>query len=656
MKISDKTLNYVKSLTAQIISNAGSGHMGASLGMSSFMLALFKDHYNFDVSDTDFMNRDRLVLSAGHACPVYYTLLSLFGFDVTLQDLKAYRKVSSRTPGHPEYNVTDGVEVSTGPLGQGVANAVGMALGQSLLAERFNSVGFSIIDNFTYCVASDGDLMEGVAMEACSFAGTMNLKKFILLYDSNDVTIDGSLAISNRENIAKKFKAMGFNVIKVNKGNDLSACSRAIGMAKKSDKPVIIIFKTTIGVGTAKEGTSLIHSGALNEKELKEFNEKLGVFEKFYIPSDVRDYCMASTRRGKLNHEKWNQDLAVYSNSNPDLYKQFISYFDRRKVDMDKIAKNAYKYEGMSGRDFNSAILSEISEKLLQVVGGSADVGISTKTNLENVGRYQAQNKRGRNISFGVREHAMAGICNGLSLYEDFMPYCATFLAFSNYMLPAIRMADMMKLNVLYIFTHDSVYVGEDGPTHQPIEQIGQLRLINGLKVFRPCDANELISAYKYAIDAQGPCAIILSRQPIPLAYNTSFKDASQGGYIVTKAKKNAQVVIYSTGSEVPLAQSVAKELEKKFDVSVVSMPCLEIFEEQSSLYKNKILQKEAKLRVAIEASNDNVWHKYLHEEDLFVGVNGYMSSGKGEEVYSKAGFNAKEIARRIVRQLEKNK
>ncbi len=275
MKISDKTLNYVKSLTAQIISNAGSGHMGASLGMSSFMLALFKDHYNFDVSDTDFMNRDRLVLSAGHACPVYYTLLSLFGFDVTLQDLKAYRKVSSRTPGHPEYNVTDGVEVSTGPLGQGVANAVGMALGQSLLAERFNSVGFPIIDNFTYCVASDGDLMEGVAMEACSFAGTMNLKKFIILYDSNDVTIDGSLAISNRENIAKKFKAMGFNVIKVNKGNDLSACSRAIGMAKKSDKPVIIIFKTTIGVGTAKEGTSLIHSGALNEKELKEFSDFL---------------------------------------------------------------------------------------------------------------------------------------------------------------------------------------------------------------------------------------------------------------------------------------------------------------------------------------------------------------------------------------------
>ena len=656
MKISDKTLNYVKSLTAQIISNAGSGHMGASLGMSSFMLALFKDHYNFDVSDTDFMNRDRLVLSAGHACPVYYTLLSLFGFDVTLQDLKSYRKLGSRTPGHPEYNITDGVECSTGPLGQGVANAVGMALGQSLLAERFNSVGFPIIDNFTYCVASDGDLMEGVAMEACSFAGTMNLKKFIILYDSNDVTIDGSLAISNRENIAKKFKAMGFNVIKVNKGNDLSACSRAIGMAKKSDKPVIIIFKTTIGVGTAKEGTSLIHSGALNEKELKEFNEKLGVFEKFYIPSDVRDYCMASTRRGKLNHEKWNQDLAVYSNSNPDLYKQFISYFDRKKVDMDRIAKNAYKYEGMSGRDFNSAILSEISEKLLQVVGGSADVGISTKTNLENVGRYQAQNKRGRNISFGVREHAMAGICNGLSLYEDFMPYCATFLAFSNYMLPAIRMADMMKLNVLYIFTHDSVYVGEDGPTHQPIEQIGQLRLINGLKVFRPCDANELISAYKYAIYAQGPCAIILSRQPIPLAYNTSFKDASQGGYIVTKAKKNAQVVIYATGSEVPLAQSVAKELEKKFDVSVVSMPCLEIFEEQSSLYKNKILQKEAKLRVAIEASNYNVWHKYLREEDLFVGVNGYMSSGKGEEVYSKAGFNAKEIARRIVRQLEKNK
>lgn len=656
MKISEKTLNYLKSITAQSISNAGSGHTGASLGMSSFMLALFKDHYNFDVSDTDFLNRDRLVLSAGHACPLYYTLLSFFGFDVTLQDLKNYRKLSSRTPGHPEYNMTDGVEATTGPLGQGVATAVGMALGQSLLAERFNSVGFPIIDNYTYCVVSDGDLMEGVALEACSLAGTLNLKKLILLYDNNDVTIDGSLSISNKENIAKKFKAMGFNVIKVEKGNDLNKCSHAIGQAKKSDQPTLIIFKTTIGIGTTKEGTSLIHNGVLSEKELDAFNEKLGVQEKFYIPSDVRDYCMASTRRGKLNHEKWNQDLAVYSNSNPDLYKQFISYFDRKKLDLEKIAKNCYKLEGMSGCDFNNAILKEISEKLLQVVGGSADVAASTKTMLENAGRYQAQNRRGRNIHFGVREHAMAAICNGLALYEDFMPFASTFLSFSNYMTPAIRMAAMMKLNVLYIFTHDSIFVGEDGATHQPIEQLGQLRLIEGLKVFRPCDANELIAAYKYAISAEGPCAIVLSRQPIPVVVNTSAKEASLGGYVVKKAKKAASVVLYATGSEVALAQSVAAELEKKFDTSLVSLPCLELFEQQSQIYKNKVLQKEAKLKVAIEASNDNIWYKYLDDEDMLINVKEYMPSGKGEEVYSKAGFNAKDIARKIIKRLEKKK
>lgn len=654
MKINEKTLNYIKSITAQTISNAGSGHVGASLGMSSFMLALFKDHYNFDVSDTDFLNRDRLVLSAGHACPLYYTLLSLFGFDLTLDDLKKYRSYGSRTPGHPEYGVTDGVEASTGPLGQGVATAVGMALAQSILAERFNSVGFPIIDNYTYCVVSDGDLMEGISQEAFSMAGALGLKKLIFLYDSNDVTIDGSLSISNRENVAKKFKAMGFNVIKVKKGNDVNRCSRAIAFAKKSDKPVMIIFKTTIGIGTAKEGTSLIHSGALNEKELQVFNEKLGVFEKFYIPSDVRDYCMASTRRGKLNHEKWNQDLAVYSNSNPDLYKQFISYFDRKKVDLEKIAKNCYKLEGQSGIDFNSAVLKEISDKLLQVVGGSADLASATKAVIESAGRYQAENRRGRNINFGVREHAMAGICNGIALYEDFMPYCSTFLAFSDYMLPAIRMAALMKLNVLYIFTHDSIHVGKDGPTHQPIEQLGQLRLIPNLKVFRPCDANELVCAYKFAISGQGPCVIVLSKQEIPVVEGTSIKDASFGGYIVSKAAKAPKVVLYATGSEVALAQSIQKELDKKFSTSVVSLPCLEIFEEQALSYKNKVLQKEAALRVVIEASNDNVWHRYLREEDIFISANEFYSSGKGSEVYSKAGFNAKEIAKKIARRLEK--
>ena len=653
MKILDKTLNYVKSITAQIISNAGSGHTGASLGVSAIMLALFKDHYNFDVSDTDFLNRDRFVLSAGHACPLYYTLLSLFGFDVSLQDLKKLRTLDSRTPGHPELNVTDGVEVSTGPLGQGVANAVGMAIAQTIMAERFNSIGFPIIDNYTYCLAGDGDLMEGVAQEACSLAGTLGLNKLILLYDSNDVTMDGSINIANRENVAKKFKAMGWNVIRCNKGNNFYACSRAIARAKKSSLPTIIIFKTTIGIGTDKEGTSSIHGVALNGEELKVFNQKLGVFENFYIPNDVRDFCMESSRRGKLNHEKWNQNLAVYATSNPELYRQFVNFFDRKKIDLDKLSRNVYKWEGLSGRELNKKILNEISDKLIQIVGGTADLMHSSCAYIENGGNYNAGNRRGRNIHFGVREHAMGAIVNGISLYEDFLPFCSTFLAFSNYMLPSIRMSAMMKLNVMYFFTHDSIYVGQDGPSHQPIEQLSQLRSIIGLKVFRPCDASELLAGYKFALSNNGPIAFVLSRQNMPIV-DGKFNEACQGGYILKQASKDADVVIYASGSEVSLALNVAREQSKNYSVSVVSFPCVELFEEQSTAYKNKVLQKSARLRVAIEASNDKVWYKYVGDDGLVVGVSDYQKSADGKTIYNRAGFNEKDIIRAINKKLSK--
>lgn len=652
MKIEEKTLNYVKSITAQTISNAGSGHTGTALGASSILLALFKDHYNFDVSDTDFINRDRFVLSAGHASALYYTLLSMFGFDVTLQDLKEFRMLGSRTPGHPEYGVTDGVEASTGPLGQGVANAVGMAIASAIMSERFNSVGFPIINNYTYCLAGDGDLMEGVALEACSLAGSLNLKRLVLLYDSNDVTIDGNLNLSNRENIIKKFKAMGWEVIKVKKGNDIKACSRAIAKAKRAQKPVIVIFKTTIGIGTEKEGTSATHAMALSQEEIKIFNKKMGVLESFYIPNDVRDFCMASARRGKLNHETWNQELAVYSNSNPELYKQFLQFFDR-KLEFDKLLKNISKIESRSTREINHEILNEIADKMNQMVGGTADLASSTKVFIEKGGKFLAGNRRGRNLHFGVREHAMGAICNGIALYDDFVPFCSTFLTFSNYLLPAIRMSAMMKLGVIYFFTHDSILVGEDGPTHQPIEQLAQLRLIPNLNVFRPCDANELVAAYHIALTHNQPSAFILSRQNLPAVSNTSYKDALNGGYILQSSSKEAEIVIYASGSEVALAQAVAAELNNPA-VSVVSMPSIEIFEKQSPAYKAKILQKNAKLRVAIEASNDNVWYKYIGEDGILINVNEYGASGKGELVYQKAGFSAKDIVKKINKALGK--
>ena len=651
MKLSEKTLNYLKSITAQSITNAKSGHLGASLGMSAFMLALFKNHYNFDVSDTDFLNRDRLVLSAGHACPVYYTLLNFFGFDVSLQDLKEMRVLGSKTPGHPEYKVTDGVETTTGPLGQGVANAVGMAIAKEMLAERFNTVGFPIINNYTYCVVGDGCLMEGVAQEACSLAGNLNLNKLILLYDSNEVTMEGSINLSNRENVVKKFKAMGWRVLVVKNGNNFNSCSRAIAKAKKSDRPCLVIFKTTIGIGTDKEGTSAVHSGVLNENELKAFNAKLGVYENFFVPNDVRDWCMATSRKGKLLHEKWNQELAVYANSNPELYRQFTNFFDRKKIDFEKMSRNSYKWEGKSGRDLNKIILNDIADKYLQIVGGCADVVNSTKALIENGGYFSYANRRGRNIHFGVREHAMAGICNGIALYEDFIPFCSTMLAFSNYMLPSIRLSAMMKLNIIYLFTHDSIMVGEDGPTHQPIEQLAQLRSIEGLTVFRPADGNELLAAYSFAINNNGPVAIILSRNEM-VEVEGKFREALMGGYLLKSCKKDPKITLIASGTEVSLALDIYQELSKKFDTSVVSMPCLSIFDKQSANYKAKVLGKE--LKIVIEASNDKTWYKYLNENDILISVNDYQGSGKGAEIYKKAGFSVKDIIKSILKKLGK--
>lgn len=657
MNIVEKTLRYLKSITAETVSNAKSGHTGSALGASSIMLALFKKHYLFDVSETDFLNRDRLVMSAGHTSALYYTLLSMFGFDVSLQDLKEFRKYDSKTPGHPEYGTTSGVEVSTGPLGQGVANAVGMAIAESMLEERFNTVGFPIINNFTYCYCGDGDLMEGVAQEACSLAGTLRLNKFILLYDSNDVTIDGRVNISNRENVAKKFKAMGFNVIHVLNGNSYSACSMAIGRAKKSKKPTIIIFKTIIGIGTEKEGISAVHAMPLSQEEMNVFNKKLGVKDSFYIPNDVREFCLEATRRGKLEHEKWNQLLAVYATSQPELYKQFIAFFSRKKADIDKMEKNVARFNGLSMRQINSTILNDIAEKLTHIVGGAADVATSTMAQIEYGGTYSHANRRGRNIHFGVREHAMGAICNGIALYEDFIAFDSTFLAFSNYMIPALRMRALMNLPVMSFFTHDTVNVGEDGSTHQPIEQIGQMRSIYGLNVFRPCDANELLAGYKTFLSDSNPTAFILSKRNIPENKMSSYKEACNGGYILKPAKKEAQIVIYTSGSEVPLALEVANELSKTFDTSVVSMPCMEIFEKQTQAYKSKVLQADAKLKVVIEASNDANWLKYInYDKDLFIKVNNYLGSGDGKTVYAKAGFTAKNILKEINRKISEEK
>ena len=528
--------------------------MGVCLGASSVLFALFKDHLNFDVSDTDFLNRDRFVLSAGHASSLYYSLLSMFGFNISLQDLKEFRKLGSKTPGHPEYRVTEGVEVSTGALGQGVANAVGMAIAESVMEERFNTVGFNIIDNYTYCLAGDGDLMEGVAMEAVSLAGNLNLNKLILLYDSNDVTIDGSLSLTNKENVARKFSAMGWNVIRVPHGNSYTFCSHAIARAKKSKKPSIIIFSTTIGIGTQKEGTSAVHGAVLSEQELASFKANLGVKESFFIPSDVRELCMASTRRGKLNHEKWNQNLAMYSSTHPELYKSLMAFFDRKKINFERILRNIAKYDGQSTREINHHALSELAYQCPQLIGGTADLAPSTKAFIDNAGNFSAGYRRGKNVHFGVREHAMSAVVNGIALYEDFLTFDSTFLAFANYCLPALRMRSVMKLPVMSFFSHDSIAVGKDGTSHQPIEQLGQLRSLIGNIVYRPCDFNELVAGYQVCLREFLPVSFALSRQDIPHIDGTSYEGAILGGYLLENTTAKPKVLMVSSGAEVHIA------------------------------------------------------------------------------------------------------
>ncbi|MBR1890067.1 MAG: transketolase [Clostridia bacterium] len=658
MNINQKAQNYLKALSAETITNARVGHLGVCLGASSILFALFKDHYNFDASDTDFLNRDRFVLSAGHASALYYSLLSMFGFNLSLQDLKNYGKAGSKTPTYAEYGVTDGVDASTGPSGQGFANAVGMAIAESVMEERFNTVGFDIINNHTYCFISDGDLMEGITMEAASLAGHLKLNKLVVLYDSNDVSNDGNIALTNRENIAKKFRAMGWNVITVENGNSYFFCTHAIAKAKKSKKkPTLIIFKTTIGIGTEKEGTSAVHSTILTEKELADLKYDLKVKESFFIPSDVRELCMATTRRGKLNHEKWNQNLAMYSSTHPELYKAFFLFFDKKKISFDRILKNVSKYDGLSTAKINHYALSELAYQCPQLLGGTADVATTTHAYVDNAGNFSAGYKRGKNIRFGVREHAMSAICNGIALYEDFITFDTSYMAFSNYLLPAIRMRALMKLPALSFLSHDSIAIGRDGDNFQPIEQLTQLRAIIGNTVYRPCDYKELVAGYSQCVKNERPVCIALTKQNLEQIEGTSFEGAMQGGYLLRAKTQKPEIVLVATGSEVALALKVATELEKKHQVNVVSMPSLEVFAEQPNAYKNKVISKEAKLIFVIEASNDTKWFKVLGSGTEVFGVESYVGNGTGDELLAQNGFTVKNLVKTVESKLkDKNK
>lgn len=654
MKIEQKCVNTARALAAQAISNANSGHTGSSIGAATILVALFKDHLIFSSSDNLFLNRDRFILSAGHICPLLYSVEHMFGFPISIDDLKQLRKFGSKTPGHPHYGETPGVESTSGPLGQGIANAVGFAIAQTMLAERFNVLDDPIFSNKTYVFAGDGCLMEGVALEAINLAGKLKLENLILLYDRNKITIDGEINKVTNENVEAKFRAQGWNVISNVNGNNYHAVTKAISKAKQSSgKPTIIVFDTIIGYGTELAGKPEIHAKPLSEEELSKYLTSLEIKERWSVPEDVKNFCEVATKRNYEIEMNWRRKVNLYSKTNPELYKQLSQFLDKKTIDVEKIVGNKIKEKKISGRDANHKILNILAEKYPNIVGGSADLASSTQAFIEEGDLYSPENRRGRNIAFGVREHAMGAIANGISLYAGLRVFVSTYFSFSNYLLPAIRLSAIMHQPVLYFFTHDSLMAGEDGETHQPIEQIAALRTMPNVNVCRPCDTNELIACYDIALNGINPTCFVLAKQDLQVQKST-VEGALKGGYVLEKDPGKVSLVLYATGSEVDLALGVKKEFNKSgVKVAVVSFPCIEEFEKQTEQYKNSVLFKDVKARVAIEASSDNIWYKYIGEKGKVINVTQYGKSGRGSEVYKKYGFSVANIKKEILKILK---
>ena len=652
MDIRQKSIDNIRAIVAQTISNANSGHTGSALSAVPMLYSLFNDHLNFNPKDPKFFGRDRFILSAGHTSALYYTILHLYGYDITIEDLKKFRTYKSKTPGHPEYSISSGIETTTGPLGQGVANAVGLAIAETTLASKFNTKEISLFDNYTYCYCGDGCLMEGVAVEACSLAGTLKLNKLIILYEDNNITIDGTRTIANNEDTAKKFEAMGWNVINVKNGNDSIACSHAIGSAKKSNKPTIIIFKTVIGIGTELEGTSKIHAHPLSSAELDTYLKKLNISESFKIDAEVYESANKVIESNTQKYNSWNDSFKNYSVKYPENYKNLKNYLSAKACNYDKILSNLINANLSSGRDMSGFVLNEISKVFTNLTGGSADVAESTKAKIKDSEFYSSENRTGRNIHFGIREHSMGSIANGISLYLNQPTFDSTFFVFSNYMLPALRMRAMMNLPVLSIFTHDSINIGQDGPTHQPIESLTTLRSIPNYLVYRPATPTEIVAGYKIFFETSKPMGLTFTKTNLSSWSLSTIENAERGGYVIYESKSKPKMEIFASGTEVELAIQIA-DFYSDIGVRVISMPCESLFNLQDKVYKNKVLLKNPILKIAIEASNDNLWYKYIGENGLLINVTEYQHSGSGTEVYQNAGFNKETIISKINKALK---
>ena len=644
--------NYLRVTSALEINLANSGHTGTSLGASAIMFSMYKNAL-VDNKNPNYINRDRIVFSAGHASALIYATLNLFGFDISTEDLKKFRQLGSKTTGHPEVDVAPGIDVSTGPLGQGIANAVGFAIAEEFLRNKFKKGSLSPIDHFTYCFTGDGCLMEGVAQEAISIAGNLKLNKLIMLYDKNDITIEGNIDIANREDVKLKFESMGWNVLLVTDGNSVCEIDNAIKKAKESTKPTVIIINTKIGFGCELEGSNKIHGKPLTSTQIDVLRKNLNYFvPDFLIPQEVNDYIKDILNEKSKQLKLKKDELEEYRKKFPKEYKEFCELDNNFNFDVYDLVKDE-KLESFDGRVEGHKILNLIGNKIPNLIGGCGDVAPSTQMFFDNSAYFSYLDRTGRNIPYGIREHAMGAITNGITLHKGIRAFCSTFFCFANYLTPAIRMSALMKKPVLYLFTHDSLIVGEDGPTHQATEQLATLRNMPNLYVFRPCGRNEILAGYQTYFKSNLPTSIIFSRLETDYVQD-NFNEALNGAYFISKTNGSVATII-ATGSEVSLAVKAQKQLKQKgINVSVVSMPCCELFNEQPKSYKNKIIDR-TKPVFCVEASTDATLYKYATSEDTVLQLSSFGVSGKPNEVYSHFGFTPENLTNKIENYLKVN-
>ena len=643
-------INAIRVLSADAIEKSKSGHPGLPLGAATMAYTLWSN-MNHNGKNPKWDNRDRFVLSAGHGSMLEYSLLHFFGYGITVEDIKNFRQVGSLTPGHPEYGHTQGVEITTGPLGQGICNAVGMAIAEAHLAEKFNKPGYEVVNHNTYAIVGDGCLMEGISGEASSLAGTLGLGKLVVLYDSNNISIEGNTDIAFREDVAKRYEAYNWQVIKVNDGNDIEAIENALEEAKKeTTKPSMIIVKNQIGFGCpAKQGKASAHGEPLGAENVKAMKENLGwKQEDFYVPAQVYSNMDKYINAGVEKENSWNNLFERYKNEYPELAEEYSKWMSG-EIDSESLLNNEELWsfdKEMATRESSGIMINRLANLIPNLIGGSADLAPSNKTYMTGKGDFSAEDRSGRNLHFGVREHAMAAIANGMYAHGGLKVFCATFFVFSDYMKGAMRLSSLMNLPVSYVLTHDSIGVGEDGPTHQPIEQLAALRSMPNMTVFRPADSKETSAAWYYAVtNGSTPTSLVLTRQKLPL-YDGCAKRALKGGYILKDSKKEIpDVILMASGSEVELIYKAADELAARgIDARVVSIPSFEIFNAQDEAYKESVLPNSVRKRVAVEALTSFGWYQYVGLDGRIISLDTFGASGNADALFKQFGFTVENV------------